>query len=328
MTTTSGATATKAPRGSYTFLREAADIEQLVDRYDNFLFDCDGVIWSGGVALPGVVSVLNKLRARGKHILFVTNNASKSRRILLDMFKRFGIDATLEEVYSSAFATALYIKNVLHMPTDRKVFVMGMQGLEEELQLAGYTTLGGTAPETVKIEGTDFAPLLVDGELDHSVGAVVCGIDTSLTYVKMARAFRYLVRPGATGEVRAGEVGGGCHFVCTNSDATFPSKEYTWPGAGAVWAGLREAARREPVLIGKPNQPMIDTIFADGSLNRARTIMVGDRLNTDIAFGQRGGVDTLLVLTGIASEEDVHAEDAPAVPTYIVNGLGDLDVLP
>lgn len=180
----------------------------------------------------------------------------------------------------------------------------------------------------MSIQGTDFAPLLADGELDHSVGAIVCGIDTSLTYVKMARAFRYLMRPGGSGEVRAGESGGGCHFVCTNGDATFPSKGLTWPGAGAVWAGLREATQRDPVLIGKPNQPMIDTIFAGGALDRSRTIMVGDRLNTDIAFGQHGGVDTLLVLTGISSVDDVHSEKAPAVPTYIMESLGALDVLP
>ena len=318
----------ETPRGRYTFLRAADEIAALADRYDNFLFDCDGVIWSGGVTLPGVVSVLHKLRTRGKRVLFVTNNASKSRRVLLENFAKFGIDATLSEVYSSAYATALYLRDVLRMPTDRKVFVLGMQGLEEEVRSVGFETLGGTSADPVAIQGTDFAPLLAPGELDHSVGAVVCGIDTSLTYVKLARAFRYLSRPDAMGEVRAGETGGGCHFVCTNGDATFPSKDLTWPGAGAVWAGLREATRREPVLVGKPNQPMIDTIFASGELDRSRTIMVGDRLNTDIAFGQRGGVDTLLVLTGVSSVDDVHADDAPAVPTYIMNGLGDLDVLP
>ena len=73
---------------------------------------------------------------------------------------------------------------------------------------------------------------------------------------------------------------------------------------------------------------MIDTIFAGGALDRSRTIMVGDRLNTDIAFGQHGGVDTLLVLTGISSVDDVHSEKAPAVPTYIMESLGAPDVLP
>lgn len=179
----------------------------------------------------------------------------------------------------------------------------------------------------ITIQGTDFSPLLAEGVLDHSVGAVLCGIDTQLTYVKMAKAFKYITRPNATDDVQAGQTGGGCHFLCTNDDTTFPTKEGPWPGAGSVWAGIRDASKRTPTVIGKPNQPMIDTIFASRHFDKSRTVMVGDRLNTDIAFGRNGGVDTLLVLTGISTEADVQASDAPAVPTYIIQGLGALDVL-
>ena len=70
---------------------------------------------------------------------------------------------------------------------------------------------------------------------------------------------------------------------------------------------------------------MIDTIFTRFDFDKSRTIMVGDRLNTDIAFGQSGGIDTLLVLTGVSSLEHVHADDAAAVPTYVVSGLCDMD---
>lgn len=181
--------------------------------------------------------------------------------------------------------------------------------------------------DVTPIQGTDFSPLLAEGVLDPTVAAVLCGIDTQMTYTKMAKAFKYITRAGATDEVRADETGGGCHFLCTNDDATFPTKEGPWPGAGSVWAGLRDASKRTPTVIGKPNQPMLDTIFASHDFDRSRTLMVGDRLNTDIAFGARGGLDTLLVLTGISTWEDAHADDAPAVPTYVLHGLGDLDVL-
>ena len=82
---------------------------------------------------------------------------------------------------------------------------------------------------------------------------------------------------------------------------------------------------RDPIVVGKPHQPMIDTIFVRFAFDKSRTLMVGDRLDTDIAFGQRGGIDTLLVLTGISTLEHVHASDAAAVPTYVVNGLCDLN---
>lgn len=181
--------------------------------------------------------------------------------------------------------------------------------------------------EQVKIEGTDFAPLLGPGAMDDSVAAVLCGIDTDLNYAKLAKAFRYLTRENATEDVQSGQKGGGCYFLCSNDDTTFPSQSGAWPGAGSCWIGIREASKREPTVIGKPNQPMLDAIFASHSFDRSRTLMVGDRLNTDIAFGTHGGLDTLLVLTGISKKEEVHEENTPAVPTYITKGLGDLDVL-
>lgn len=106
--------------------------------------DCDGVLWAGNEALPGVVSVLKKLRTMNKKIVFVTNNASKSRRLLLERFEQLGIDASVDEVFSSAYASALYLKNVLKLPEDRKVYLIGMHGLEEELDNVAISHLGGT----------------------------------------------------------------------------------------------------------------------------------------------------------------------------------------
>lgn len=224
--------------------------------------DCDGVLWAGAEALPGVASVLNKLRQRGKRILFVTNNATKSRRVLLDRIVGMGIEASKPELFSSAYATALYLRDVLHFPADRKVYVVGMAGLEEELRDVGIHITGGSDPaDHVPVEGVDFTTMLQDGVMDPAVAGVVCGLDTAFTYCKMAKAMRYLTRPGACEPVRAGEQGGGCHFVCTNEDVTFPSKAGAWPGAGSVWAGIAASSKRAPIVIGKPNQPMIDTIF-------------------------------------------------------------------
>lgn len=316
---------TTVPRGTYHLLQSEEDKAALLERYDSFLFDCDGVLWSGSETLPGVADVLQKMRARGKRIFFVTNNAAKSRRLLKERIEQAGIQAELNEVFSSAYASALYLKHVLQLPSDRKVYVIGMAGLEEELDAVGLSHLGGTNPtDCAPLHGLDFSPLEAEGAMDPAVGAVLCGIDTALSYPKLAKAYRYITRPGATGHVKAGETGGGCHFVCTNEDVTFPTKNGLFPGAGSVWAGLRDASRRDPIIVGKPNQPMIDTLFASTDLDPHRTLMVGDRLNTDILFGQRGGIDTMLVLTGVNQLDDVAAPDAPAVPTYVLEGLGAL----
>ena len=101
------------PRGAYEFLDTKETRAHLIEQYDNFLFDCDGVLWSGPTVLPGVVSFFHKLRERGKRILFVSNNASKSRRTLLERINAMGIDAREDEVFSSAYATAAYLKDCL-----------------------------------------------------------------------------------------------------------------------------------------------------------------------------------------------------------------------
>ena len=106
------------------------------------------MLWSGTDALPGVASVLDKLRSRKKHIMFVTNNASKSRRVLLDRFQQLGIHAELSEVISSASATALYLKEVLKLPEDRKAYVVGMPGIEEELDGVALSTSAARTPRT------------------------------------------------------------------------------------------------------------------------------------------------------------------------------------
>ena len=146
---------------------------------------------------------------------------------------------------------------------------------------------------------------LADFTLDPSVAAVVCGLDTSINYTKLSKAFQYLTRNE------------GCVFLATNEDSTYPDSSGLLPGAGSLSAPLRFALGRDPLSVGKPSKTMLDCVRAKCVLsgpgsNRAdwvlpvcrhdfdptRTIMVGDRLNTDILFGQQGGVSTLLVLTG------------------------------
>jgi len=157
---------------------------------------------------------------------------------------------------------------------------------------------------------------LADFTLDTTVGAVLCGLDTSINYTKLSKAFQYLTRiPG-------------CQFLVTNEDSTYPLKGGLLPGAGSISAPLRYALGRDPISIGKPASTMLDCIKAKVHFDPKRTIMVGDRLNTDILFGQNGGLATLLVLTGITTEEDITGPQAsPIIPDYVTPSIGDLRVL-
>lgn len=117
----------------------------------------------------------------------------------------------------------------------------------------------------------------------------------------------------------------GAVFLATNIDSTLPMSHTFFPGAGATGAGVIKAYGKEPVALGKPSQAMMDAIEGKFKLDRGRTCMVGDRLNTDIQFGIEGKLGgTLMVLTGVSTKEEILGEDAAVVPTAYVDKLGDL----
>jgi len=293
-------------------LASLENYKELLDKYDTWMFDCDGVLWSGDTLIEGATDVLQLLRSHGKSVLFVTNNATKSRKTYKKKFDDLGVQAHVDEIFSSAYATAIYISSVMKLPKDKKVYVIGQDGLEAELDEEGITHLGGSDPADCK--PGPFS--LSNFTRDPSVAAVVCGLDMSVTYTKLSKAFQYLL------------LNENCEFIATNEDSTYPSSGGLLPGAGAVFAPLVTALKREPLAIGKPKKTMIDCIKAKHDFDPARTLMIGDRLNTDIAFGQSGGLSTLLVLTGITSEAEVYGPHPdPVVPDYVTNSLGDLRAL-
>ncbi|KAJ0081664.1 hypothetical protein Patl1_09656 [Pistacia atlantica] len=120
----------------------AHNIKALFNSVEAFLFDCDGVIWKGDKLIDGVPQTLDMLRSKGKKLIFVTNNSSKSRRQYANKFHSLGLSVAEDEIFSSSFAAAMYLK-VNNFPPEKKVYVIGGEGILEELQLAGYTGLGG-----------------------------------------------------------------------------------------------------------------------------------------------------------------------------------------
>lgn len=286
------------------YLSDKTEREAFIDKYDNFLFDCDGVLWEGTSTFPGVAEAMKLLREKGKRIFFVTNNSTKSRASFLPKFEGFGIQASLEEVFSSAFATAAYLKHVLKFPEDKKVYIIGMNGIRDELAAEGIRSCGGE--EDSGKTDNDAVPD------DKEVGAVVIGLDTKVNYKKYSKAFAYLTRNP------------GCHFIVTNEDTTFPQHGDFYPGAGAIAAPIIAALGRRPdAVLGKPAQNMLEAIYAEYSLDPKKTCMIGDRLDTDIEFGTNGGIDTLCVLTGITTKDKLLSPENNVKSTYYIDSFGD-----
>ncbi|KAL0639999.1 p-nitrophenyl phosphatase [Maublancomyces gigas] len=286
-----------------------AEISAFIDRFDVFLFDCDGVLWHGNTLLHKTVETLDMLRSKGKQIVFVTNNSTKSRRAYKKKLDGLGIPAEVDEIFCSAYSSAVYIKRVVKLPADKKVYVIGESGIEEELRNEGVQYFGGTDPEErIQMQEEDYTNFVPDPE----VGVVLCGLDHYVSYRKYAKAFQYLQNPETL-------------FLATNVDSTFPNKGKLFPGAGSISAPLTYMTKRVPLSLGKPSQAMMDAIEGKFQFNRKRTCMVGDRLNTDIKFGVEGGLGgTLAVLTGVSTEEEILSSDAIAVPDAYLDQLSDL----
>ncbi|NWQ62207.1 PGP phosphatase, partial [Neopipo cinnamomea] len=156
--------------------------------------------------------------------------------------------------------------------------------------------------------------------LDPAVGAVLVGFDEHFSYAKLCQALRYLLRNP------------GCLLVGTNRDHRLPLEGgAAIPGTGCLVKAVETAAQREAFIVGKPNRFMFDCVASEFPVDPARTIMVGDRLDTDILMGNSCGLTTLLTLTGVTALDEVQAHldsDCPArhslVPDYYVDSIADL----
>lgn len=218
-----------------------------------------------------------------------------------------------EDVFGSSYSAAIYISRVMKLqPPKNKVFVLGEAGIEEELRSEDVPYVGGTDASLRRdIEPNDYSSIASGEALDPDVGVVLTGLDFHINYLKLSLAYAYLQR--------------GAHFCATNGDSSLPNSKWLFPGAGAISAPLVKAMGKEPMQFGKPSQAMMDAIETKFKFDRKRTCMVGDRLNTDIAFGIEGGLGgTLAVLTGVSKKEEWEVEGAETVPSHYVDALSDL----
>jgi phosphoglycolate/pyridoxal phosphate phosphatase family enzyme len=211
------------------------------------------------------------------------------------------------EIYSSSFAAAAYLKKN-PLPEGKKVYVIGQEGICEELALIKVPYLGGPA-DAGKIPDMSLA-----GKVDHDpdVGAVVVGFDPAINYYKIQYA-QLCINENK-----------GCKFIATNLDTVAhltPRQE--WAESGACVGAVRGCTDREPILVGKPSSLLIDHIVDTYGCERGRMCMVGDRLDTDVLFGQQNGLRTVLTLSGVTSEAGMLCADNKIRPDYYVDSILD-----
>jgi len=243
------------------------------------LFDLDGVVFVGSTRLPGAQEVFDWLDEHGYPYCLVTNNSTQTPLQYQQKLAGMGIRVPLKAIYTSALATAQYLKK--EYPAGAPAFWIGEDGVTEALTEQGFW-------------------------LDEEHPKLVCvGWDRQLTYAKLRLAC-LMIR-------------GGARFVGTNPDKTLPTEDGLVPGNGAALAALQTATDVTPTIIGKPAPAMIDLAIERIGATKESTLIIGDRLDTDVGAGAAAGIATALVLTGVHTVADIP--DFPVEPVYIVDDL-------
>jgi glycerol 3-phosphatase-2 len=254
----------------------------LIDSYDAALFDLDGVVYLGPVAVPGAAVGIRALRERGTKVGFVTNNAARSPAVVASHLVDLGIEAGPADVVTSGQAAATLV--LKRFGPGARVLMVGGEGVADALAEAGL----------VGVRSAD----------DHPV-AVVQGYGFDLTWAQLNEAAIAINR--------------GAHWVATNTDLTRPTDRGLVPGNGAAVAAVRNAVQVDPEVAGKPFRPLLDDTVA--RLGATRPIFVGDRLDTDVVGAIAAGLDSLLVLSGSHGAVELLAAPPGTRPTHLGEDL-------
>ena len=235
-----------------------------------FLFDIDGTVAIDETLIDGSRELFSHIDSIGGKSIFITNNSTKGVRDYMEKFRRMGVETDESNFITASYAAAIHLR--AHYP-GKKVFLLGTRSFAGELRAAGVD---------------------VTETLEPGIACAVVGFDNELTYRKVELLCELLLtRP--------------VDYLATNPDLCCPVGCGAVPDCGAICKMIGCAVGREPLFIGKPNRVMVDLCLGAAGFSPDETLVVGDRLYTDIACGVNAGVDTAVVFTGEAKPEEIPA---------------------
>ncbi|MHA1791564.1 MAG: HAD-IIA family hydrolase [Promethearchaeota archaeon] len=245
-----------------------------------WIFDMDGVIYKGNEMIPGADEIIQLLREHHKTVLFLTNNSTRTREQYVSKLKAFGIRASKDEIFTSAWITVNWLEKHVRenggSAREMNVYVVGEEGIKHEIKRAGFRLL-------------DDDQFNDDINSFSKVDFVVAGLDTHLDYRKLFIAQNCILQ--------------GASFIVTNDDANLPVEGgFLAPGSGAIVAAISTGSGVLPQHgspFGKPNRHVFNPILEKTGLLKNDLVMIGDRLETDILAAKNAKISSILVLTGV-----------------------------
>ena len=244
-----------------------------------FLLDMDGTIYLGDRLFDGTLDFLRRVREKGGRYLFATNNSSRGVTAYVERLRNMGIDAVEEDFLTSTDALIWYLRGRYD---DALIYAFGTRTFRQQLREAGFR---------------------ITDKREEGISLLVCGFDTELTFQKLEDACILLGDPKVD-------------FIATNPDWVCPTAWGSVPDCGSVCEMLFRATGRRPRVIGKPEPEMALLAMERWGFSKEETVLVGDRIYTDIACGVRAGIDTAFVLSGEGVPEDIETYGVRPSETY------------
>jgi glycerol 3-phosphatase-2 len=261
----------------------------LSDKFDHFLIDLDGVVYTGEKPIPGSIETLLVLKDLGKNLIFLTNDPRSSVNDYSNKLNKFGFPAKPQDVITSSMAIAHYIKSKHKDITHTKAYVVGSKALKDEIEGIGLE--------------------LVAGEEAKRADFVIIGGYPGFHYEEL--------------KISSLAIRNGAYFYATSRDPYIPTEEGLVPATGAVLASIEVASEKKAIVGGKPEKIIFEVAMMKNQLRpKERIAVIGDRLDSDIIGGKRAGIKTILVLSGSTKEGDLYTGDL--IPDYVINDLTGL----
>ena len=248
-----------------------------------FLLDMDGTIYLDTDLFDGTIDFLEHVKKIGGRYIFLTNNSSKSVDKYIEKLKSMGIDATADDFVTSVNATVEYLRKRNY----KKIYALGTQSFRQQLKDGGFN---------------------ITDKLEDDIDCLCLGFDTELTFQKLEDACILLGR--------------GVDYIAANCDWVCPTWYGFVPDCGSIAQILCNATKRNPVFIGKPQPEMIYLAMKKTGFSKEETVVMGDRLYTDIASGINAGVSTIFVLSGEGTMEDV--DNSEQKPEFIYKNIREV----
>lgn len=258
-----------------------------------YLFDIDGTLILGNQPIEGAKEKLEEIKKAGKKFMLFTNNSSRTRKEYVEKFKKMGMNIAEDEIITAGYTLGKYLTADKKTPV---VYVVGTESFKKLLRDMGITVV--EKPE--KHNGR------------YQIDYVIAGLDSELNYEKIKTACELLMQK---------DIG----YLAANPDLVYPVEGGVFlPDCGAICKMLEYAVKRVPRYFGKPYSEILDYSLEMAGVSKDETVIIGDRLYTDIACGCDNGCDTILVLTGEASKAEGEAESCQ--PGLILNSVRDIEI--